>query len=128
MRSLSSALAVLAVALAACGGSSNPTTPSNPGTPGTPGTPGGSTCTGTGGAVSVVDNAFNPTCMQVNPGSNVTWTFQGTGHNVTFGNAALGSSGNQAFGATYTKAFPSAGTFAYSCTNHPGMNGEVRVQ
>jgi plastocyanin len=78
--------------------------------------------------VSVVDNAFNPSCAQVTPGSIVTWTFNGTGHNVTFSNSSLGGSGNQSPGATYTKTFPTAGTFTYSCTNHAGMTGSVLVQ
>jgi plastocyanin len=31
-------------------------------------------------------------------------------------------------GATFTRTFPSAGTFQYHCTIHPGMVGTVTVQ
>ncbi|MCW3127521.1 MAG: Copper binding protein plastocyanin/azurin family, partial [Bacteroidetes bacterium] len=31
-------------------------------------------------------------------------------------------------GATYSHQFTTAGTYTYSCTFHPGMNGTVIVQ
>ena len=71
------------------------------------------------------DNNFNPSSTTVPPGTTVTWTWAGSSvHNVTFSDVA---SANQATGS-FQKAFPTAGTFNYNCTLHPGMNGTIRVQ
>jgi plastocyanin len=77
-------------------------------------------------SVSVGDNFFDPTQSTIAVAGTVTWTWTGSsGHNVTFGS---GASPTQSSG-TYAMDFPTAGSFAYQCTIHPGqMNGTIVVQ
>lgn len=77
--------------------------------------------------VSVVDDAFLPDVVEVAAGQEVVWTNDGEAvHTVT---AADGSfdSGLVTAGGGFRQRFDSVGTFAYLCTVHPGMTGEVRV-
>jgi len=76
----------------------------------------------------VSDNSFSPANIMVSTGAAVTWNWAGayTAHNVTFDNGS-GGSGDKVNG-TYNRTFPTAGSFTYSCTNHPGMDGAVTVQ
>ena len=110
-RSMSLA-AVLAGALLACGDDDDPAGP------------------GQGGnSVSMGADTFSPASITVDRNESVTWTnSSGVLHNVTFttngspANIADHTSGSNA------RAFPTAGTFSYNCTNHAGMNGSVTVQ
>ena len=97
--------------------------------------PGGTTGgTQTGGStnpvqtnqVTVNDNFFTPTAVQVGIGTTVTWTWASGAslHNVTFSDA---NSGDKSSG-TFSKTFNAAGTFTYRCTLHSGMDGSVIVQ
>jgi plastocyanin len=95
----------------------------------------GSDSTGPGGnggpvasnQVSIGNDFFNAPNIAVPAGTTVTWTWTSgaTQHNVTFSDAA---SGDKSGGATYSRQFNTAGTFAYHCTLHPGMTGSVLVQ
>jgi plastocyanin len=121
-------LAAVVVSLAACGGGYGSTSPNPPGNNGSPpgnnGNPPGPVETN---QVQVDNNTFRPASIKVAPNTTVQWTWaQGaTLHNVTFSDAA---SGDQSQGHVFTKVFPTAGTFNYSCTIHAGMNGSVLVQ
>jgi len=120
-------VAAVVLAAAACGGSDGGTTSPTTGNPG--GTPGGtpSPTPVPQNTVTVSDDLFTPANVQVNVGTTVTWnwTSDARDHNVTF---ADGTSGNRSAGATYSKTFPTAGTFSYQCTLHGGMNGSVVVK
>ena len=90
------------------------------------------TATGTGppslaASVSVRDNSFNPSSSLLAVGGTVTWTWEGSaGHNVTF--PAGANSTTQATG-TFSRAFPTAGSFGYQCTIHgTAMSGTIVVQ
>ncbi len=73
--------------------------------------------------------AFQPSSVSIRTGGTVTWTFGSLGHNVTFANVAgapadiPGANTNTSIART----FPSAGSFSYQCTLHPGMSGTVGV-
>ena len=72
--------------------------------------------------------AFDPTSITVSVGTTVKWTNKDSfTHNVTSSTGAF-SSGSMASNATFSFQFNSAGTYNYSCTIHPGMNGTVIVQ
>jgi plastocyanin len=82
-------------------------------------------------SVTITDNVFTPASVTIAKGGKVTWTWSGDPiygqpHNVFF-NVDGSESPNQTSG-TYEKTFANAGTFAYRCTNHTGMNGTVVVQ
>ena len=107
----------------ACGGADSPTA-ANPG----PGGSGNPTTPSNTNAVSVSDNLFTPSSIQVTPGTTVrwTWTAEARDHNVRFPDGT--GSADLAANATFSKTFPTAGTFTYQCTLHPGMNGTVTVR
>ena len=80
--------------------------------------------------MTVADNSFTPSTTTIARTGTVTWTWAGGGygasHNVTFSDE---DSGDKTDG-TWTKSFPTAGTFTYRCLNHQaqGMTGSVIVQ
>jgi len=120
-----------AMSVSCGGGSDTPTTPLNTGGTCTSNCTGGTTPTTPGAttnAIDVKDNSFDPAATTVNVGTIVTWTWKGFQiHNVTFSQSSLGASSDQATG-THQVAFPTAGTFSYSCTLHSGMTGAITVK
>ncbi len=132
---LALALAALApLTLAACGGGGGPTgyNNGNNNPPPTPPPPQGSTST----TVGVENNRFDPASTTVNAGTTVTWawdscTDDGYGgsscidHSVTFDGGP--SSGARSSG-TWSRQFPTAGTFNYRCSLHASMTGSVTVR
>ena len=114
----------LILLLTACGSSSPSTpTPSSP-APGAGGTP----VTIVSGASIMTTTAFAPNPITVGVGGSVTWTNNdNTSHNAT-ANDGTWNSGNIAPGASFTRSFPTAGSFPYHCTIHPGMVATVVVQ
>jgi plastocyanin len=116
-------VAAVLVMASACGGSSA-TAPAG-GSGNTGGTGGNGGGGGSSNSIAVGDNFFNPGSTTVAVGTTVTWTFgTGTTHNVTFSDQGSGDKNS----GSYSRTFNTAGTYAYSCTIHPGMNGTVVVQ
>lgn len=106
--------AVCAAALLGCSGSSGPSESGND--------------ESSGPTVTVSNNVFNPSTLQVPLNSTVTWVWSSGGveHNVTFG----GGLNSQTQGSgTYSRTFQAAGSFPYACTIHSaeGMSGVVNV-
>lgn len=125
------AAASFAIGLAACGSSTSQTTPSSSA---------GGCSTGTAGvsnlgapAVKVVATdqlQFAPTTQPASVGQVVEWTAPGTTtHTITFqsSGASCLSDLQLSSGATWEVKFLQAGTYAYKCTVHPGMNGTITV-
>ena len=80
-----------------------------------------------GASVTVANMAFGPGKVSVALGERVTWTFSDSVAHTTTSDQGLWDSGTRSGGATYSRAFTSAGTFAYHCTLHPHMHGKVAV-
>jgi plastocyanin len=81
--------------------------------------------TAMGAAVSMQYAAFAPVHVDVLAGDEVMWT--NTSARVHTVNADDGSfdSDRVAIGGTYARSFDSPGKYAYHCTLHPTMRGEV---
>jgi plastocyanin len=82
--------------------------------------------------VSIVDFAFSPDSVQLNPGDSVKWTNNGTyTHTSTSGvNGvwdSLWDSGDLTSGATFVHGFTTNGKFRYFCRHHGTMKGVVVV-
>ena len=84
----------------------------------------------TSAAVSVSDNVFSPGSAVIQSGGTVTWTWAGRNiHNLTFTGGPApqpADQGNQVTG-TAQRTLTTVGKYSYTCTNHAGMNGTVRV-
>ncbi len=76
--------------------------------------------------VFIRDNIFLPNKNALQQGAKVTWYNEDTkSHTVTgegWGSAEL------APGKAYTKTFDLPGTYAYHCSLHPSMKGEIIIQ
>jgi plastocyanin len=75
-----------------------------------------------------LSSTFEPNTVFITPNGTVTWTFA-MQHNVTFeGTGPTGGNIPNTSSGSVQRTFPTAGTYAYQCTLHPGMNGSVVVQ
>ena len=75
-------------------------------------------------------NTFSPFTANVSVGGVVRFNIFGDDHNVVF---APGKSGapadiNVVRDVVVERTFTTAGDYPYSCTVHPGMNGEIIVR
>ena len=78
-------------------------------------------------SVAVAGMAFGPAAVKVGLGERVTWAFQDSAAHTSTSDQGFWDSGTRSGGASYSRAFTSAGTFAYHCTIHPMMRGKVAV-
>jgi hypothetical protein len=80
-----------------------------------------------GPTVGVGFDAFAPPAIDVLTGDTVTWmNTSSRKHTVTADDGSF-DSGQIVVTDMYARRFPAAGTFAYHCTLHPFMTGEVDV-
>ncbi|HSW41880.1 MAG TPA: plastocyanin/azurin family copper-binding protein [Patescibacteria group bacterium] len=76
--------------------------------------------------VAITGSSFVPANVSVRAGAHVRWiNREGVTHTVTFDDAV--DSGRMSSGSTFTRGFPTAGTFSYHCSIHPTMKGTVTV-
>jgi plastocyanin len=70
---------------------------------------------------------FDPSATTAKVGDVIQWTNTGSvAHNVTFTDASL-TSATLNKGDTWQVKFSVPGTYAYHCTFHPGMDGQLTV-
>ncbi len=90
--------------------------------------PGGSTVSIVVGASTLTTTAFSPNPINVSPGTTITWRNDDTVTHTSTSTTGVWDSGSLAPNASFSRTFPSAGTFPYLCTIHPNMVGTVNVQ
>ena len=71
--------------------------------------------------------SFTPTQITIAAGNSVNWLNADTVAHTTTSDNNLWNA-NLAPGGSYSRQFPTAGTFTYACSVHPGMTGRVVVQ
>lgn len=78
--------------------------------------------------VRVIDNAYEPQEVTVEPGQAVQWVFEGRSakHDVVAEDGSFVS--DLVYEGTYTHVFEEAGDFPYDCSIHPEMRGLVTVE
>ncbi|HWG08269.1 MAG TPA: cupredoxin family copper-binding protein [Solirubrobacteraceae bacterium] len=77
--------------------------------------------------VSIVARAYQPAELTVEAGHTVTWRNDAfSQHTVTAAGGEF-DSGPLSPGESFAVTFNTPGTFAYACTIHPSMKGEVTV-
>jgi plastocyanin len=74
--------------------------------------------------IAVRDNSFSPNSIEIEPGTTVTWTWEGNADHNVYGDGL--ESPVQKTG-TYAYTFEQTGQYDYECTLHPGMKGRVIV-
>ena len=88
----------------------------------------GSTVSIVSGATTRGSSAYSPNPINVSAGATVTWTNNDTVTHTSTSDNGQWNSGNIAPQASFSRMFPTAGTFTYHCSLHPGMVGTVTVQ
>ena len=78
--------------------------------------------------VSVLFSAYAPSQLDVLPGETVQWTNVSVRTHTVTSDAGLFDSGELPGGARVTFPFNAAGTYAYHCTIHPSIRGEIDVR
>lgn len=75
-------------------------------------------------------DVFTPNKVAISLGGSVTWTFGAVEHTVAFTSGAGAPSGisSGGYSTTVSRSFSAPGNFAYNCTIHPGMSGQVVVR
>jgi plastocyanin len=71
---------------------------------------------------------FGPGQLDILPGETVEWDNVSERTHTVTADEGLFDSGDFEPGSKFSVAFPDAGTFAYHCTKHVGMTGEVDVR
>jgi plastocyanin len=85
----------------------------------------------TNATVQGVEDAFSPSTVTITTGGTVTWTMVDEEHDVTWTGAAPpgGNTGRIDDDEAVSRTFPTAGTYAYTCSRHDGEHGgTVTVQ
>lgn len=78
-----------------------------------------------GSTVNIIDRSFQPPALTVADGATVVWNNLDGSHTVT---ANDGSFDSGIFDSgTYSRTFPSTGTYSYFCTLHTEMVGTITV-
>ena len=116
-------LASLALVAAGCGGDDADEQPGGSSSESTP-----AASSGDGTSIAMKNIAFAPKETTVKVGQKVTWTNEeDIEHNVVATEGAEFES--EIFGkdGTYSYTPDKAGTIEYTCTLHPGMDGELTV-
>jgi plastocyanin len=77
-------------------------------------------------------NVFSPTSAEIRRGGTIRFRISESpdrrGHNVIFGRSGAPANIPVVKDTTVPRTFATAGTFPYTCTVHPGMDGEVIVR
>ena len=75
------------------------------------------------------DYIFTPKTVAIQVGGQVTWSFGGLGHTVTFvQTAGAPASIQETYSTTVSRSFLAAGNYTYNCTIHAGMSGKIVVR
>lgn len=81
------------------------------------------------GVSTTSGDVFQPNKVVIGTGGQVTWTFGVTEHTVVFsGTGAPSGITTGGYSSSQSRTFAQAGNFAYVCTIHAGMNGQVVVR
>jgi YVTN family beta-propeller protein len=79
-------------------------------------------------SVSIKGFAFNPGSITIKSGQTITWTNNDSVPHTVTSKDGRWDSGDINPGASFSRTFEQEGSFAYYCTIHPSMLGEVIVK
>lgn len=114
---------IILAAAVGCGSSGTPASPSPSAQTSSSAAP---VSAETGQSVIMQNRAFSPAEISIKKGETVTWTNgESSVHNVV---SVTFKSDTMKKGDTFSYTFNETGTFDYTCTFHPGMDGKVIVK
>lgn len=79
-------------------------------------------------SVDVQFDSFSPSQLDLLPGETVTWSNVSPRVHTVTSDSGLFDAGELAPGAAFARTFDAPGAYAYHCTIHAGMVGEVDVR
>ena len=122
MKMRTAVIPAVTLALIACSGGAGGSSYSTPTDPyGNQGTTGTTTSAST---IQATDGlAFNPSSL-----TTVTFAFGSITHNVAFGAGSGVADIPGSYSTSVQRMFNTAGTFAFHCSIHSGMTGQITVQ
>lgn len=82
----------------------------------------------TGTEVAIESFAFSPATLTIAVGDTVTWTNNDSAAHTATADDDSFDSGSLNRGDSFSHTFDEAGTYAYICTFHPNMTGEIVVE
>ncbi len=86
---------------------------------------------GSSGAAANVNatdaKVFSPSTATITHGQSVCWQNNGSFSHTVTSNDALSFNSSLPSGQIFVHTFPTAGSFPYHCTVHPGMTGTINV-
>jgi len=77
--------------------------------------------------VTIQNFAFNPSTLNVQVGTTVTWINKDTTTHDVVSDTGLFTSGDLTNGMSYNYTFNQTGSFPYHCAIHPYMTGTIVV-
>ena len=87
-------------------------------------------CAGLGASatISATDGlVFSPASATITHGQSVCWQNTGAVTHTVTSNDGTSFNSNLVGSQTFVQLFPTAGSFLYHCTIHPGMSGTITV-
>ena len=79
-------------------------------------------------AVAIANFAFSPATLTITAGDTVTWTNEDAVVHTATSTTGAFDSGDLDQGESFSFTFTTPGTYAYLCTPHPSMTGQIVVQ
>ena len=80
-----------------------------------------------GNTVTIQNMAFNPSTLNVQVGTTVTWINKDSVTHDVVSDTGVFNSGNLTNGMSYNYTFNQTGSFPYHCAIHPSMTGTIVV-
>jgi plastocyanin len=77
--------------------------------------------------VTIQNMAFNPSTLNVQVGTTVTWINKDNITHHVVSDSGVFDSGNLTNGMSYNYTFNQTGSFPYHCSIHPSMTGTIVV-
>lgn len=122
---LAASAAALAIALAGCGGDDDDDGGSGSGSGGTPAP---KASEGSSGPVTIKDFLYKPAEVTVSAGTEVAFTNEDAAKHTATANDGEFDTGSLGKGDSKSIAVDEPGTYAYICSFHPFMKGQITVE
>ena len=78
--------------------------------------------------ISIRDGSFSPSSITINAGEAIKWTNTGSSKHSATDKSLNWGTGTLEPGQNFIRYFKTAGTYSYSCSYHPEMEGTIIVQ